>query len=149
MRVRASLSVFTAAMMLGVVGTQHGIVGSDRTGALRQDGCVYCPQEFCLPGHHIGAENGLTNTGVHRDCVADPPYGPCSGHPPCNWGSLDLGDVLRAYVHRDMDELRRLVREYPDRVYVHASRAAIQVTACGGIVAHLPVETTDIASLLE
>lgn len=122
--------------------------------------CVIC-HEDCPEGEHIAANGGYTlplnwrrNGGAHNglSCMS----GSCAtkhGPEGCGGGMLqqtDVEDLESALLAGTIPEVQRLLESFPANLTFNASRAAVQVRDCtGGLIAHIPVDSSLVTTLTE
>ena len=85
---------------------------------------------------------------IDHDCVDGDDH-QCDDHPDCiRSGAAELGQLWHALTTFQGRELKAVVAAYPEVVF-NPERKALQILWCQGVIAHLPLNDSQMRALAE
>ena len=158
-----ALVVATAGLILDLPSASAAAVTSSAVLDDGEAGCLFCTNGepiFCAPDEHHAypGQSGLGTWaragGAHngspcKDGSCETKHGPCAlAKAGGSTFETDLELVRSSIDSGDPAAVSRLLLRFAGRVVVNVERSAVQVLGCtGGVVAHLPISNTLVASL--
>ncbi|HEX6939221.1 MAG TPA: hypothetical protein VF158_07390 [Longimicrobiales bacterium] len=112
------------------------------------DVCYGCLD--CVWGCHEMTDGPVDFGSYYHECQCS---GSCAAvaHPDCTSGfaltNEQIAEVWNGVANGGGEQVLALAERYPHNVHINVGRRAVQVSSCGGLVAHIPLTAEQLAAL--